>query len=1086
MNRPLIAGVLAACTVCWPAVLLAQTVSTSASAPGQPTPLRLRRDVKGDTKPISINADQLAHWTDPAALLLLLRGNVLVEHDGVRARFQQGIVWIEKKPDGGFRVTVYGEGAVRLDNASESSQGESALLELNTGGSVPFSAPSGKAVNTSMADDPLFLRALAQRNAPPPAAANSATPSKPVSATTPVQQTRYEDKSDDPLLPGPKTPAQPTSGIVPPAVPPLVPSGTVPDPVTVGPNTPPPVPPPTKVAPEPKLPPVIEEPLRRLSISPRSPGGFKTDVSKTAPDGRTTIVLTGGAIITVRNAQGGIGLLDIEADRVVCWLKGVDTSKLLGNNPTASREGEGQEIEFFLSGNVEIRQSGLKDSRLLRADEVYYDVNRNVAIAANAQLDFKLPAQYQITDPVVFRAEEVIQHAENQFELIHADVFSSKLPSDPGLKVYVTHGTIENRVIPRLSPFGLEVTNRKTGQTDEEREMYFKGQNVFFELENVPFFYSPYLAGNLLNPLGPIEEITTGYSRIFGFEFGTTLDMYQLLGIQPYEGTKWRLHFDELGARGPAIGSTFDFGGKDLFGIKNTYEGTLSGYTIYDSGFDVLGGGRSSNYDPPVERGRVLWRENVYDLPEGFTVQSQLSYLSDRNFLEQYYWREFALDVNQETYVYGKQQQDFWAYTGIVEPRFFRPWVTEAERLPEVTGHVIGVSFFDLFTYNAHASAGYYQLRPTQDSEDAGSPPASAQDRYDNTGRFDVMQELDLPFQVGPFKIVPYATLDLAEYTQDLDGQSVGRVWGGGGVRASIPFSHLYPDIESDLFNVNGINHKIVLSANFISAKTNVSHTQLPEIDRLNDDATDQSIRDIRPMEEIFLPGPKGLLLSGYPLYDPQVYAIQNLIMSRVDTLDDIEVLQLDLRQRWQTKRGYPGSEHIIDWMVLDLSIDYFPHSSRDDFNEPFSLFQYDWLWNIGDRTALTSTGWYDPEVGGPREWTVGAYVNRPDRTNFYLGYRYIDPLNSRALTAAVTYIFSPKYAMTASSTYDFGTKEAMSNSLVFTRIGSDIQVSAGISYNALTSSVGVLFEIIPNLVPPNKRPGAVGAAGNGGLLGGH
>ncbi len=151
--------------------------------------------------------------------------------------------------------------------------------------------------------------------------------------------------------------------------------------------------------------------------------------------------------------------------------------------------------------------------------------------------------------------------------------------------------------------------------------------------------------------------------------------------------------------------------------------------------------------------------------------------------------------------------------------------------------------------------------------------------------------------------------------------------------------------------------------------------------------------------------------------------------------------------------------------------MDYFPHSSRDDFSQPLSLFQYDWLWNIGDRTALTSTAWYDPESGGPREWTIGAYVNRTDRTNFYFGYRQIDPLSSKAVTAAVTYIFSPKYAMTASSTYDFGTSEAMSNSLVFTRLGSDMQVSLGVSYNALQSNFGVLFEIVPNLVPLNKRP---------------
>src|SRR5262249_29442107 len=196
------------------------------------------------------------------------------------------------------------------------------------------------------------------------------------------------------------------------------------------------------------------------------------------------------------------------------------------------------------------------------------------------------------------------------------------------------------------------------------------------------------------------------------------------------------------------------------------------------------------------------------------------------------------------------------------------------------------------------------------------------------------------------------------------------------------------------------------------------------------------------------------------------------------------EVVQLDLRQRLQTKRGYPGNEHIVDWMTLDVLATYFPHASRDNFNEPWAFVEYDYTWNVGDRFTLTSTGWFDPIDHGAREWTLGAFLNRPDRTNFYVGYRQIDPLNSRALTAAVTYIFSAKYAMTASSTYDFGTRQAQSSSLVFTRMGTDIQVSLGVTYNALQSSFGVLFEIVPNLVPLNRRPGVVGALGAGGLIG--
>ena len=53
-----------------------------------------------------------------------------------------------------------------------------------------------------------------------------------------------------------------------------------------------------------------------------------------------------------------------------------------------------------------------------------------------------------------------------------------------------------------------------------------------------------------------------------------------------------------------------------------------------------------------------------------------------------------------------------------------------------------------------------------------------------------------MPFTLGPFRVVPYGVLDLTAYNNDLLGDSVGRVMGGGGVRTSIPFSRLYREMS--------------------------------------------------------------------------------------------------------------------------------------------------------------------------------------------------------------------------------------------------------------------------------------------------
>src|SRR5262249_46630546 len=157
---------------------------------------------------------------------------------------------------------------------------------------------------------------------------------------------------------------------------------------------------------------------------------------------------------------------------------------------------------------------------------------------------------------------------------------------------------------------------------------------------------------------------------IFGFQLFSTWNMYDLVGLTPLPGTRWSLHLDEMTVRGPALGTDFEFAGKDQFGIPNRYEGLFKAYGMHDAANDVLGGNRGQvQYTSPTTtvpvthpdwRGRIFFREQLQELPAGFTVQTQLSWLSDHNFLEQFYQPEFDNELNQETFLYVKQQQYNW------------------------------------------------------------------------------------------------------------------------------------------------------------------------------------------------------------------------------------------------------------------------------------------------------------------------------------------------------------------------------------------------------------------------------------------
>jgi hypothetical protein len=1115
--------------------------------------LRLSRNVPGDSKPILIDADDVATWVEPDGRgerrALILRGKVLVEQNVVQARFPLGVAWIDLqryRQTGLLCMQLYAEGGVKVDSGLETKEAARAVLEVVTRGEFRVRTHRNKVVQQSFMEDPLVkrgrgeglgpadLRAPAvvgasgegvQRTGlqqpapapkpPPPVPlslpvsptdmpAPPGKPGAPPGATSALPPAAFFVRgaapeltdAPPPLRTNPTNPEAAPSPVPPPLVlpapstlgsnpssssssnpPPEPPPPGAPGPPGPAPPGPTPLPPPSRQTPPP--PGAAPAPIRNFSVQPRRGRNFDVIVTPAGPDGEQATVITGGVILLVRNAPN-MGIVDMEADRLVFWTRGGNAQKLLGGMQSAEGQ-EANDLEFYLAGNVEVRQqaaNNIKESRTLKCDEIYYDVNRHVAVAIKARLELR---ELQLPDtPFVLNAAELFQINENLFEMNKAEVFASKLPSDPGLKVYMTDATIEDRTIPMTSIFGRPVVDRRTGLPLEQKQSIVTGHNALFELESVPFLYLPYFSGDARDPLGPIQDINFGYSRIYGFQFGLTLNVYQLLGLQPPPATSWRLNLDYLSYRGPGIGSSYDSASKDFFGLSAVETTSIKAYAMYDRNFDVLGGFRPmNNFDPPNFRGRFTFRESVQDLPEGYSILAQVSALSDRNFLEQYFKREFDSDWNQATFIYGKQQKDNWALTALVEPRI-RNWVTETQWLPRLDGYLIGQSLWDRLTYSAHADAALAYLRLTSDS----SNPVSTTDVRDFTGRFDYMQELSLPLAAGPFKIVPYARLDTALYTNSalIDGDTLGRAWGAGGVRASIPFTRIYPDVCSEFFNLNGINHKIVVSADYVYARTSTSHLSLPQLDRLNDDATDQALRDIRPLEPFINPG-NGQFLITSPLFDPQTYAIRRLLYDRIDTLDNIEELTLDVRQRWQTKRGYPGFQHIEDYITLDLSASYFPNSVRDNFGQPFAFLEYNFVWNIGDRTALESTAWVDPITNGPRVYTVGAFFNRTDRTSFYVGYREIEPVQSRALTGAVTYVFSPKYALTASSTYDFGTSLALSNSVLFTRMGSDLQVTVGFTYNALQNNFGAVFQLVPVLVPPNRAPTVAGGLGGGGFL---
>jgi hypothetical protein len=767
--------------------------------------------------------------------------------------------------------------------------------------------------------------------------------------------------------------------------------------------------------------------------------------------------------------------VEFATDNAVAWIKGAKKgTDIIGGLRTEkakpNEKADGKiSVELYLSGNVVIRsmnsggQQGATE-QTLRAEEVYYDLDKSKAIAMNADLETRFQFGY---DPIRVRGREIWRLGQHEWRAFDTLILSSKRPADPALTIKSREVSITDETTVRRNIFGQPYRDARTGEIDVSTERMLTAENNRTELFGIPIFVWPKYRAALDDPGGPLSGIGVRNDNIFGFQTYTSWDLYKLMALRGPPNSRWVLNLDYLSLRGPGVGSNFDY--NNLFGDEHPNQGGVLAYYISDKGADNVGGLRGPYVGHGPNRGRFNWNHTQELFEEGTSYakfMGQAAYQSDMNFYEQYYKLRFDQDPNQETfgYVYGAQGNT--ALSALAQVNVNRPWMTETQWLPKGDAALIGQSLLqDKLVYTARANVGYAKFLPATQGNLSTLPTESS---ADGTIRAGLNQRLSLPFDLGPLRLEPYGMADTTYYSQDLNGASIGRVTGAAGIEAMIPFSRLYSDVKSEAFNVRGLYHKVEYGVNYYLAGSNISSQQLPLLDRLNDDSIDFTSRTFRQNGQQFIPGPNGVALTTDPLFDPQLVAIRRVVDTKSETLDTMQVVQGEIRNRWQTKRGLPGSDHTVDYIGLDLSASYFPNPTRDNFGSSLAFLEYNAFWNIGDRTAITSSAWVDPiDPAGAHYFNLNAIFSRPDGTNFTLGYRQTNPLGSKALLAILSYQLSQKYSVGIAAVYDFGTNQSQTTSFNFSRTGTDITVSVGFSYNALVNNFGLQLLILPNAAAP-------------------
>jgi len=1004
---------------------------------------------------ITVRAEQANWWQEGEYQVWVLRGACEIVQANLTARGEEAVVWV-KRPDAwnnhvGF-VLAYLEGDVTVESSYAGSvhhppNRSPDAVRANRWFGRFFTSTEIHVQAPSTAFEPAVKPAIYERGRQTHEAEGSGA----------VQQAQYS-----PRLPGWVPPAPPT----PPGVP-WSPPSTVPWP---SPGAPVPSFPGSPYEALPTPPPDDAAAMRRIAIRSRSNVRMQGKVFPSPDGSETVVVITSGVNVVVSGIQNvpglGDGKVDIETDRIVIWTARLDALDLSGQSSGEKLQPKDAPLEFYLEGNIVFRQG----DRVIYAERMYYNVRQQQGIVLNAEILTPTPGYQGL---IRLKAEVLQQLDPYNFRAVNGAVTSSRI-GVPRYWLQAGEVSFQDIQIPRRDPLtGQFAVDPETGEPAVEHQYLATSRNNFLFLTGLPVLYWPVMATDLVKPNYYLDSLRLKHDNVFGTQVMADWDLYQLLGIQsPPEGTDWTLSTDYLSQRGPALGTALRYDRDGCLAIPGHVRGNFDAWGIHDRGDDDLGRDRLDLVPTTEERGRVFWQHR-HELPAGYQLTVEAGWISDNNFLEQYYEQEWDEGKDQITGLELKRYlaNSSWSITADARLNDF---FTQTERLPRFDHFLIGQDVVNLFTWHAHSNVGYERLR-TADLPPPPNEPAqgSLPWEWDGVTPYDkregivaaTRQELSLPLPLGPVKLAPYVLGELAHWHQDVNATEVTRAYGQAGIRGSLPFWSVNSQVQSPLWNLNGLAHKIVVDADFFWADANQEFTQLPLYSPLDDDSTEHFQR--RFIQDLY-GGTAGLPLT----FSAQHYALrsglQNQITAPVSEIaDDLAIAQIGLRQRWQTKRGLPGQERIIDWITLDIQGSIFPKQDRDNFGEPLGLVNYDFSWHVGDRFSVLSDGFFDFFADGLQTASVGTMLTRPLRGDVYVGFRAVEgPFSARLLNAVVNYRMSEKWILNAGGVIDFGETGSIGERIGITRIGESLLVRVGINVDHSRDNVGAFFAVEPRFLP--------------------
>jgi len=750
--------------------------------------------------------------------------------------------------------------------------------------------------------------------------------------------------------------------------------------------------------PAPSTPPAAPEPAPVIRPQPLTfyADSFTSEVS----DGVRTTIARGNVYLSLGDPDSN-DFIELQAQRAVIFSE-MSEGQEAATSPEVEdllpRNDEKESITgVYLEDDVIISRG----ERQFTGPQAFYDFKVDRALVIDPVFRTR---QEQRDIPIYIRASEARSLSRKQIYFRDASISTSDFHT-PRYSINARSIYLEDRT--RYDEEGVRVS---------QQTFYTRATHSTFRVFGWPVAYWPYHAGEVTQSHTALRKITVGSSSRFGSGVETEWHLFRLLGLVPPDGFKGTAEFNYYD-RGL-------LGGVNLRYARENYNGYALVYGLHDRRQDDDFGRLRENILAPSERGRFLARHKQQ--VQGWEVQVELSYLCDRNFLEQFFNSEYWNGKEQETLIYAKKQQDNWAFTSLLQYRINR-FLTQTESYPDFGFYMIGQPLLDdKLTYYNESHAGIKRWRPDNALDISSS---------DVMVRGDTRNEIDFPFRLGPVRMVHYATGRLSAWSDSPDNGDIYRPYGQVGLKASTDIWRQYNDVSSRLWDLRGLRHVITPYTNgFLSSTGGTEPHELYQMD--------QSIEGVRQMQGV-------------------VFGVD---------------------QRLTTVRGGAGRQYQTEWMRLNLSAGLMdierpkPDATSDgrffyyrpENSLPRNFINGEYTWHISDSTTFMTDANYDIDSGELGRANFALAIRRDPRLSYFIGLRKIRDYDSSIGTFGINYEINRKYRVSFFEQFDFDFRGRQNErtSFTITRKFERWYVSTTFDYNQVDDDFSLFFSIWPEGIP--------------------